>query len=145
MKVFAALVAYVVTGASAALYPYVLNQITASFYRPSFAPTLIYIQFLTVFGLVLGPYFGIASLMPGAPSIWREVSRLIERHISFPFIGGTMLSYFGALAGSAFIFGAGTNPGATILLSVYLTLAALATVIVILSNRRPTPPTAVPA
>jgi len=71
------------------------------FFVSSFVPVLF------VAGLVIGPYFGLAGLIAEKQeSVWIEASRLIERHISFPFIAGAGLLYssllsFGGIAGIA--------------------------------------------
>ena len=48
---------------------------------------------LSIAGLVLGPYFGTAGLIAEDNSVWEQAVRLIERHISFPFIAGAALAY----------------------------------------------------
>jgi hypothetical protein len=78
---------------------------------------------LFIAGLVLGPYFGLAGLIAEKQeSVWIEARRLIERHISFPFIAGAALLY-GSLLG----YGSGT---VGIAASWYIVFVVLASVIV---------------
>ena len=82
-------------------YGYGFLYFSGLFFISPFMPVLV------IAGLVLGPYFGLAGLIAEKQqSVWIEASRLIERHISFPFIGGAALLYssllgFGGIAGAA--------------------------------------------
>jgi hypothetical protein len=89
-------------------YPY----ISGLFLISPFMPVLI------IAGLVLGPYFGLAGLIAEKQqSVWIEASRLIERHISFPFIVGAGLLY-----GSLLDYGSG------IAVSWYIVFVILASI-----------------
>ncbi len=46
-----------------------------------------------VAGLVLGPYFGLASLISKENSVWVEANRMIHEHISIPVVGGVFLLF----------------------------------------------------
>ena len=82
-------------------YGYGYLYFSGLFFISPFMPVLI------IAGLVLGPYFGLAGLIAEKQeSVWIEARRLIERHISFPFIGGAALLYssllsFGGIGGVA--------------------------------------------
>ena len=112
------------------------------FYNPP--AYLIYFQattnLLTVFGMVLAPYFGLASFVPGPSSVWVKVKNLINGHISFPFIGGAVLFYLGMAAGYS-----GFSVFDVPLLIGYLTFVILSSLIVMMavrSDTAATPPTA---
>ena len=72
---------------------------------------------LVTAGLVLGPYFGLAGLIAGERSVWSEAVRLIERHISFPFIIGFGIFY------PSIILGYGAGGYVIILYAVFVTIA----------------------
>jgi len=82
-------------------YGYGYLYFSGLFFISPFMPVLV------IAGLVLGPYFGLAGLIAeNQQSVWIEARRLIERHISFPFIAGAALLYssllsFGGIAGIA--------------------------------------------
>jgi hypothetical protein len=97
-----------VASAIAALFPYFSTGYYSSYGFYSYYGTILggYLglpSVLSFAGLIVGPYFGLAGLIAGDRSVWVEATRLIERHISFPFITGLALFYaslsgFGLLA-----------------------------------------------
>ncbi len=98
-------------------YPYLIGLF---FFFP-FVPVLV------VAGLVLGPYFGLAGLIAEEQeSVWIEARRLIERHISFPFIAGAGLLY-GTLLGS----------GSGIAVSWYIVFVVLASLMMWKTRKPP--------
>ena len=93
MKGAAAVVSYVVVTVSSVAFvglPYVL-QYTKAFNTIDYNNFnfLEIVLIGCVFGMVLAPYFGAASLIASdGDSVTRETLNLIQKHISFPFLGG---------------------------------------------------------
>ena len=114
-------------------YGYGYLYFSGLFFISPFMPVLI------IAGLVLGPYFGLAGLIAEKQeSVWIEARRLIERHISFPFIAGAGLLY-GTLLGS----------GSGIAVSWYIVFVVLASLMMWKTRKPPqtstqNPPTSAP-
>jgi len=138
----ALVISYVVVAVSAAAYwglPFTMSVGYSYGYAGN--PLLgdyVAVSIVAVFGLVLGPYFAAAALMPGASSVWVEASRLIHRHISIPFLGGVALAYLNV--GSYAAFGLAGIPT----VAIYVTFVVVATLIAVMANRRAAPSVAVP-
>ncbi len=66
------------------------------FSEGSFNPynAFFFAKLLAVVGLVLGPYFGLASLISRENSVWVEANRMIHEYISIPIVGGVFLLFF---------------------------------------------------
>ncbi len=84
---------------------------------------------VAVAGMILGPYFGLAGLISKDKSIWVEVNRMLQTHISFPVIGGLAL-YYGSIFLSGFLY---------FLLPVYILFVCLATLITVMASRASKP------
>jgi len=83
--------------------------------------------------MIVSPYFGAASLIRGGRSVWVEANRLLNRHISFPFLGGIALFWLKA-------YGLGYDyswivQGVSIVI-VYVVFVVFSTVTVVMASRR---------
>ncbi len=132
----AVLVSYSITAICAAgpllqsfqYYSYAYGYFFPFFFFP-FVPVLV------VAGLVLGPYFGLAGLIAEKQeSVWIEARRLIERHISFPFI-----------AGAGLLYGSFLGAGSGIAVSWYIVFVILASLMVWKTRKPPQTSTQNPA
>ena len=137
----AALVAYLLNLGAVLLYPPVYIRLVGVQSASSMGASYVYIAMLSVFGMVLAPYLEVAAFNAPKGGYWKEVSQLIHRHISIPFIGGYGLSLL-SIPPAAFIFGLGGGSSGfeTVydpVLFGYLLFVFSASMITILANRKP--------
>ncbi|MBI3841127.1 MAG: hypothetical protein HY297_04130 [Thaumarchaeota archaeon] len=95
---------------------------------------LIVTTLVTIFGMVLMPYFGAASLIAEDRSVWRQTVMLIQQHISFPFVGGVALFYSGFALYQSYYFGGGLQFEADVLIG-YILFVVTSTLLVYMSSR----------
>ena len=146
MNRIAGLVSYLLNIVAVALYPPVYVRIVGPEATGSLGFSYVYLAMLSIFAMVLLPYFEVASFIESEGGYWKEVSRLIHRHISIPFIGGYSISVL-AIYPSGFIFGlyggygSGTFSGIQAvydpILAGYLLFVFVASLITIMANRKP--------
>ncbi len=135
----AALTSYLVNAISLVGYPAILIRILGSEGNGALGFNYVYIVILSIFGMVLAPYFEVASLIVNKGEVWKEVGHLIHRHISMPFLGGYALSFL-AIYPAAFLFGLGFFNQTLIfdpILVTYLAFVLAASAITVMSNRKP--------
>ena len=137
---------YVLNIGAVGLFPPVYIRIVGPEAASSFGFSYVYMIMLSIFAMVLLPYFEVASFIGPKDGYWKEVSQLIHRHISIPFIGGYALSLL-AIFPSGLLFGLGGGYGSSVysqldmiygpILAAYLLFVSSASLITILGNRMP--------
>ncbi|MBI3859260.1 MAG: hypothetical protein HY296_03340 [Thaumarchaeota archaeon] len=143
MDLRAGIVSLVLNAISIALYPAIFFRIYDPQTVASWGTSYAYVMILSVFGLVLAPYFEVASFTSKKGTYWKEVSRLIHGHVSIPFIGGYALS-ISAVYPSAFLLAGFGLASSTLLvyfdfvLVAYLVFIFTSSAITIMANREPT-------
>ncbi len=133
VHVRAAATAYILAVLSVTLYwywPQYFHPDLFGGYPPDQTAELMVGVSAAIFGMVLFPYFGAGSLVHGPGSVWAKTYRLLNGHISFPFIGGVSLAYL-----TIPFIGTGFPLSGLPLIAVYVLFSLAATVLVVMANR----------
>ena len=119
------------------LLPHTIDRYGVIAYNLDIIPFYYVGLSLAIFGMVILPYFGVASVGVTPSSIWKRAKAMIDAHVSFPFLGGTML-LLGRLAPLPYGYNPGDlgyNFGIGLVLTIYLLFVILVSLISIMANR----------